>query len=192
MDAGAAQNPAASNMSQAASLHHQGWRAPRICGSLARIAHRAHQKPGRRIAAIVRRQSHRRFAAGLRRQIELDTRRAVLVGGAAGPAPSQYAITLKIQGVPPLPSSPGGPQLDPPPSPRPEEKTTSRPVLQAMYFQLLPSPPASVPAQLISTPVRTAPQEVEIGWRHADGMTCFTLELPLLPAKDAHGTPAGR
>ena len=30
-----------------------------------------------------------------------------------------------------------------------------------------------------------------IGWRHADGMTCFTLELPLLPAKDAHGTPAG-
>ena len=31
-----------------------------------------------------------------------------------------------------------------------------------------------------------------IGWRHADGLTCFTLELPLFPAKDTHGTPAGR
>ena len=42
----------------------------------------------------------------------------------------------------------------PPPLPRPENenRTTSRPVLQATYFQLLPSLRPSVPAQLISAP----------------------------------------
>ena len=41
-----------------------------------------------------------------------------------------------------------GPQLSPTPSVRPEKEnlTTALPVLQATYFQLLPSPPAVVPA----------------------------------------------
>jgi hypothetical protein len=86
------------------------------------------------------------------------------------PAPSdgnQAVEPPTIQGVPPLPSPPSGPQLTP--SPRPDnEKTTARPVLQATYFQLLPSPPATVPAQLISAPERAAPQHVEIDWHHAD------------------------
>jgi signal transduction histidine kinase len=30
-----------------------------------------------------------------------------------------------------------------------------------------------------------------LGWQRADGMTCFTLELPLLSGNDAHGSPAG-
>ncbi len=30
-----------------------------------------------------------------------------------------------------------------------------------------------------------------LGWQHADGMTCFTLQLPLLSGSDAHGPPAG-
>ena len=63
---------------------------------------------------------------------------------------------LRIQNIPPVNN---GPQLSPPPEPRPENenRTTSRPVLQAMYFQLLPSPPASVPAQTVSASARTAP-----------------------------------
>ena len=28
-------------------------------------------------------------------------------------------------------------------------------------------------------------------WQHSDGMTCFTLQLPLLSGNDAHGPPAG-
>ncbi len=100
-------------------------------------------------------------------------------GAGASPSGTSYRVPAssednhtaeppKIQGIPPLPSSPSGPRLAPPPLPRPEnEKTTSRPVQQAMYFQLLPSPPASVPAQLISAPVPAAPEQVDIGWRHA-------------------------
>jgi two-component system nitrogen regulation sensor histidine kinase GlnL len=30
-----------------------------------------------------------------------------------------------------------------------------------------------------------------IGWRQIDGMTCFTVELPLLASEAAHGPPAG-
>jgi hypothetical protein len=73
----------------------------------------------------------------------------------------------RIQNVPPLHD---GPQLDPTPNAHPDnEKTTSRPVLQAMYFQLLPSPPAAVPAQTISLPAQTAPQPVDDGgWHHAE------------------------
>ena len=73
----------------------------------------------------------------------------------------------RIQDVPPIP----GPQPSPTPNPPPENqnRVTSRPVLQATYFQLLQSPPASVPAQTISAPSRTPPQPVEdSGWQHAD------------------------
>ncbi len=73
----------------------------------------------------------------------------------------------RIEDVPPVP----GPQLSPTPNLRPENenRTTARPVLQAMYFQLLQSPPASVPAQTISAPLRAAPQPVDdSGWKHVD------------------------
>jgi hypothetical protein len=74
---------------------------------------------------------------------------------------------LKIQHIPPVPN---GPQLSPAaPSTRPEnERTTSRPVLRATYFQLLPSPPPSTPAQLISAPVRTAAHVDDSDWKHVD------------------------
>ncbi|MEI8374224.1 MAG: hypothetical protein WCJ35_15485 [Planctomycetota bacterium] len=75
---------------------------------------------------------------------------------------------LRIQNIPPISN---GPQLSPSPNARPEKenRTTSRHVLQATYFQLLQSPPASVPAQMIATPVRTTPQPVDdSGWQHAD------------------------
>lgn len=78
---------------------------------------------------------------------------------------------LKIQNIPPVPSGASGPQLTPTPDARPEieNRTTARPVLQATYFQLLPSPPAIVPAQTISTPVRPAPQPLDdSGWHHVD------------------------
>jgi hypothetical protein len=79
----------------------------------------------------------------------------------------------KIQGVPAIPDNGPqlGPQLSPPPVPRPtnENLTTSRPVLQATYFQLLPSPPAKTPAQTISAPVTAKPMPVDDGgWRHAE------------------------
>ncbi len=77
------------------------------------------------------------------------------------------AEPLRIDNVP----SVLGPQLSPTPAPRPdnENRTTARPVLQANYFQLLPSPPASVPAQLISAPRPDAPRRVDdSGWQHAD------------------------
>jgi hypothetical protein len=82
-----------------------------------------------------------------------------LDGGNGGTEPVQ------IQNIPPVPS---GPQLGPTPSTRPEnERTTSRPVLQASYFQLLPSSPPSVPAQAISAPVHT-PRVMDGGWQHVD------------------------
>jgi hypothetical protein len=74
---------------------------------------------------------------------------------------------LRIDNIP----SVLGPQLSPTPAPRPENenRTTARPVLQANYFQLLPSPPASIPAQLISAPVPAASQHVDdSGWQHVD------------------------
>jgi hypothetical protein len=74
----------------------------------------------------------------------------------------------RIDGIPPVPNS--GPQLGPTSGPRTdrENHTTSRPVQQAMYFQLLKSPPASVPAQLISAPAPKASQRVDdSGWQHA-------------------------
>ena len=75
---------------------------------------------------------------------------------------------LRIQNIPPISN---GPQLLPTPNARPENenRTTSRPVLQATYFQLLQSPPVSVPAQMIATPMRTTPQPVnDSGWQHTD------------------------
>ena len=50
-----------------------------------------------------------------------------------------------------------GPQLSPPPVPRPEgsDRMTSRPVSPS-YFQLLPSPPATVPAQTVGLPKATS------------------------------------
>lgn len=72
---------------------------------------------------------------------------------------------VKIQNMPPLPS---GPQLGPTPSTRPEnERTTSRAILQASYFQLLPSSPPSVPAQTISAPVHR-PRVMDGAWQHVD------------------------
>ena len=75
---------------------------------------------------------------------------------------------LRIQNIPPVSN---GPQLSPTPNARPENenRTTSRHVLQATYFQLLQSPPKSVPAQMIATPARIVPQSVDdSGWQHAD------------------------
>ena len=74
-------------------------------------------------------------------------------------------LRIQIQNIPPVNN---GPQLSPTPNVRPqnedpttfnergnnENRTASRPVLQATYFQLLQSPPASVPAQMISVPVQ--------------------------------------
>jgi hypothetical protein len=70
--------------------------------------------------------------------------------------------------VPALPNN--GPQLSPPPVPHPtnDNLTTSRPVWQATYFQLLPSPPAKTPAQTISAPATARPIVDDGGWRHAD------------------------
>jgi hypothetical protein len=81
---------------------------------------------------------------------------------------SRTVEPLRIQNIPPVNN---GPQLSPTPNAHPESenRTTARPVLQATYFQLLQSPPASVPAQTISVPRRTAPQAVDdSGWQHAD------------------------
>jgi len=86
-----------------------------------------------------------------------------------GPTSNEGGTTepLKIQGIPPLPS---GPQLNPPQSAHPESEnqTTSQPVKTGSYFQLLPSPPRSVPAQLISAPEGTTPHVDDSGWKHVD------------------------
>jgi hypothetical protein len=57
---------------------------------------------------------------------------------------------VRIEGAPPITN---GPQLAPAPDAHPEtgNRVTSRPVLRATYFQILPSSPASVPVQLISS-----------------------------------------
>ena len=76
---------------------------------------------------------------------------------------SRAVAPPRIQGVPPIQD---GPQLNPTPDahPEPENRVTSRPVVPATYFQLLGSPPASVPAQWISEP-----QPVDDGGcRHAE------------------------
>ena len=81
---------------------------------------------------------------------------------------SRSVEPLRIQNIPPVNN---GPQLSPTPSAHPENenRTTSRPVLQATYFQLLQSPPAAVPAQTISAPGPTArPPVDDSGWEHAD------------------------
>ncbi len=80
---------------------------------------------------------------------------------------SRTVEPLRIDNVPSIP----GPQLSPMPAAHPENenRTTARPVLRANYFQLLPSPPASIPAQLISAPVPAAAQHVDdSGWQHVD------------------------
>jgi hypothetical protein len=91
------------------------------------------------------------------------------------PAKSEGSRTVeppRIQGVDPLPNS--GPQLSPAPAPRPvnQNLTTSRPIQQATYFQLLPSSPPKAPVQTISahsapTPTPVAPFPVDDGGWHA-------------------------
>ncbi len=75
---------------------------------------------------------------------------------------------LKIENVPPM----NGPSLMPAPASRPEidAHTTSRPVQQATYFQLLAPPPASIPARTVSAPVATpsASAADDDGWRHVE------------------------
>jgi len=81
---------------------------------------------------------------------------------------SRSVEPLKIQNIPPVPN---GPQLNPTPKLRPEieNRTTSRPILQATYFQLLQSPPASVPARIIAMPVQTATQPAYgSGWQQTE------------------------
>jgi hypothetical protein len=72
----------------------------------------------------------------------------------------------RIQGIPPVVN---GPQLSPTPAPRAEgqDRVTARPVLQAGYFQILSSPPKTVPAQTIST-VTTKAATADGGWEHYD------------------------
>jgi len=80
---------------------------------------------------------------------------------------SGSAEPVKIQGIPPVPS---GSQLSTPQGTHTESenRTTSQPVNRAKYFQLLPSPPPAVPAQLISAPARSAPRVDDSGWKHVD------------------------
>ena len=72
---------------------------------------------------------------------------------------------LKIENVPPV----NGPSLGPGPTGRPEidAHTTSRPVQQATYFQLLAPPPASIPARTIAAPA-AVPAADDDGWRHVE------------------------
>jgi hypothetical protein len=60
-----------------------------------------------------------------------------------------------VQGVPPVINGPS--LMTPTPAPRPEgsDRVTSNPVIHASYFQLLAPPPASVPAQTVSTRTKT-------------------------------------
>ncbi len=69
-----------------------------------------------------------------------------------------------------VPSLPKPPEAGPAPAFQGENHnlTTARPVQQATYFQLLPSPPSVVPARLISAPVKAAPPIVDSGWLPAD------------------------
>lgn len=61
----------------------------------------------------------------------------------------------RVEGIPPLPE---GPQLSAPPAPQPagsdhgSDRVTSQPAIHAGYFQLLPSPPSTVPAQTVGLP----------------------------------------
>jgi hypothetical protein len=99
-------------------------------------------------------------------------------GGGASSGSSYYSPAAsgtgsvaapRIQGIPPVINN--GPRLAPPPVPRPngDNLTTSRPVQQATYFQLLQSSPQTVPAQTIAAPVNSRPMPADDGiWRHAD------------------------
>jgi hypothetical protein len=72
----------------------------------------------------------------------------------------------RIEGVPPVVDKP---QHDPTPAAPTgtPDRVTSRPVIQAGYFQLLSSPPATVPVQPVST-TRTGdnPPADDGGWEH--------------------------
>jgi hypothetical protein len=63
-----------------------------------------------------------------------------------------------------VPAVEKGPRLDAPARPESENRTTSRPVRQANYFQLLPSPPKTAPVRTIGT-VHEAIDDG--GWRAA-------------------------
>ena len=91
-----------------------------------------------------------------------------LAAAAAGPVPSGTFLSgpnlergqphHRAAADPEHPARPQRSATEPhaqPRRPENENRTTSRPVLQATYFQLLQSPPASVPAQMISAPVTT-------------------------------------
>jgi hypothetical protein len=74
----------------------------------------------------------------------------------------------QVQGVPPVFN---GPSLTPTPAPRPEgtDRVTSRPVIRASYFQLLPPPPATVPAQTVSRPSASSNLPADDGgWVHVE------------------------
>ena len=149
-----------------------------------------HEPPGHAIAHACPRGNARGASgpAGIARLLASTAR--TYGGGAMGPiAPgtptpgtptgTNYRPPLAPESSPPAespqiripePPSNSGPQLTPTPAPHPtnENLTTARPVYQASYFQLLPSPPASVPAQMISAPGRALPPPADDGgWEHA-------------------------
>jgi hypothetical protein len=81
---------------------------------------------------------------------------------------SRTADPPQIQGVPPVIT---GPQLGPTPAPRPEgsDRMTSQPVSHPSYFQLLTSPPKTVPAQTVGLPSASANLPADDGgWVHVN------------------------